>query len=91
MRNVPPMIWNCRWSPVGWSGNSNNGVQGSDDAKRAPDDMELPLDFTLFTPTYRAPPPPEAPSALPPSNASGPAKPAPQRSLDDEDDDEDEK
>ena len=44
--------------------------------------MELPLEFTLFTPTYRA---------LPPSNASGPAKPAPQRSLDDEDDDEDEK
>jgi len=41
-------------SPVGWSGNSNNCVQRSDHAKRAPDDMELPLEFTLFTPTYRA-------------------------------------
>lgn len=28
---------------------------GSDPAKRAPDDMESPLDFSLFTPTGRAP------------------------------------
>jgi len=33
-------------SPVGWRGNSNNGAQRSDHAKRARDDMELPLEFT---------------------------------------------
>ena len=41
-------------SPVDWSGKANQGVQGSDHAKRAPDDRELPLQFTLFTPSYRA-------------------------------------
>ena len=51
MPNLPPMIWN---SLVGWSGNSNNSVQRSDQAKLASDDMELPLECTQFTPTYRA-------------------------------------
>ena len=41
-------------SPVGWSGNSNKRVQASDHAQPAPDDRELPLEFTLLTPSCGA-------------------------------------
>ena len=40
-------------SPGGWSGNSSTGVQGLFMPKRAPAGAEMPLEFTLFTPTYR--------------------------------------
>ena len=57
--------------PVGWSDNSNICVQGLVMPERAavngkkrwsslcslqPTGLEMPLEFTLFTPTYRAPP-----------------------------------
>ena len=41
-------------SPVGWSGNSNTFVQGSGHANTRHREGGLPLEFTLFTPTYRA-------------------------------------
>ena len=41
-------------SPVGWSGNSNICVQMSGHAKTCHRECGVPLEFTLFTPTYRA-------------------------------------
>ena len=41
-------------SSVGWSGNSNICVQGSGHAKTCHRECGVPLEFTLFTPTYRA-------------------------------------